>query len=121
MSDTVWVASKVPNGLVIGGVALRGAAVARQQARQELMAKQRPSRFTCPGGYSLTEVPAHVWRAWIAANAESDLVRNNIVFGGEDRGAVASKAASLASVSSGLEVGTANGVTFGDHRAGHLA
>lgn len=56
------------------------------------------------GGYALTEgVDREYWKAWLEQNAQSDIVKNNLIFAEETRESAIARAKELSAVLSGLE------------------
>lgn len=56
------------------------------------------------GGFALTDgCPKDLWDNWLENNIDSDLVRNGLIFAGEDRVAVVAECLKRASLQSGLE------------------
>lgn len=125
MPGTVCVACRMPNGLRLkiwdfhevedqvigGGVRMRKKAhVSVKPGRpQEVVLKgfSRPiGAMDTPivAGYALTHnVDAEFWNEWLKQNAESDLVKNSIVFASEKPEIVERKAKEHKSTLSGLE------------------
>lgn len=89
-STTVKVACRLNNGLIIEAFdqapdASTGLPRIEATARVELVGTRavRDSSTVAirdGGEYAVTEVPRPLWEAWLAANAESSLVKNGIVF-----------------------------------------
>lgn len=62
------VALNLPNGLMLGSIALHG--------------NRNPARIE--SGYALTQgVPKEDWEAWFAANRKGALVTNHLIFAAE--------------------------------------
>jgi hypothetical protein len=125
-SDTVTVACKLPNGLILqlhakhsemvpifgGGYkeetiwrrteeifVLNGCAVAVDQLLQGNM----PDHYTY-SGYALTPgVPKKFWEEWLEQNKTTDLIRNKIVFAAGSEREVRAEASEYKDVRSGLE------------------
>lgn len=119
--ETVVVACKMPNGIVMRGF--------RQKTRvvQVLGGGQRDEKFFEPdgreitilgcsrpvggefrtrvvAGFALTQgVPKDLWDQWSEANAESDLVRNGLIFAYASTAETADAAKDARKVRSGLE------------------
>lgn len=56
------------------------------------------------GGYALTDgCPKDLWDNWLDNNVDSDLVRNGLIFAGEDRASVVAECQKRANLQSGLE------------------
>lgn len=100
MSQVVFVASKLS-----GAIVLRG--------RNESVTLPPPPR-RMPGvvvtggpmtiaGFAVTQVPKHIWDEWLAANWNSDMVLNHLVFGHEDQNECAALCWKYTRVRSGLE------------------
>jgi hypothetical protein len=71
----MFVACKVPNGMLISGAGRQVTLLGPNKVQVQDRA----------GGYAITEgVDGELWAAWLKANADSDAVRNNIVFAEED-------------------------------------
>jgi hypothetical protein len=123
MGGTVSVACKLPSGII-----LRGFNKVSQQVpvlgmpdkfetrehfvpngHQAVIKGNAFSPMTGPrgqmsGGYALTHgVDADLWNSWLQANADSDMVKNKLVFAHEKRDSVADKAKGMRTVKSGME------------------
>lgn len=125
-TDTVTVACKVSNGLILrvfemrdtseavfgggsitvkksfqvgGDVVLRGSAL----DPAELRAGRMPT-FPFGGGYSLTPgVPREFWERWLEQNRDSPIVQNNLVFAHSDVNSTLDAAREREAVESGYE------------------
>ncbi len=88
-AQTVMVACKAPNGLILNLDQYEKTDdknnVRRIDGAMEVTLKGWSRPFNAPdmteGGYALTAVPADFWDAWIAKNAKSPLVVNKVVLG----------------------------------------
>jgi hypothetical protein len=70
------VVCKLPLGIVVGGVVIRGTAYERDPK------KPPPERVY---GYALTEdVPEQPWEQWMIDNQRSIMVQNGLIFGSKD-------------------------------------
>jgi hypothetical protein len=87
MSGTVTVACKTPNGILIGdGIHINGFAYERSQ----------PPPHDIVGGYGITNgVDADIWNKWLASNAESHIVKRELIFADESPIVVRMKARSM--------------------------
>lgn len=97
------VACKLPNGLHLdvpgkGRVTLKGVMLPFGIAPDAPM----------PGGYTLTSVDEEFWQAWVARNAESDIVVKKIVFASARADHTRGMAAEQTEIKSGLEQLDAN-------------
>ena len=85
MAGMVTVACKVPNGIFIQGIPVHGYAYD----------KSEPPPQNIVGGYALTSgVDADAWAKWLHENADSDLVRKELIFADADERQVRAKARS---------------------------
>jgi hypothetical protein len=121
MADTVWVACKLPNGLMaevadikfedIAGntvatkqnvqvIAFRGAA---QQRVLEIAGQTLGEAPLVVGGYGMTEVPADFWERWISENRNYAPVVAGLIFAASKRMNVRAEAKEKAKVRSGQE------------------
>jgi hypothetical protein len=87
---TVTVACKIANGIRIGdGTVILGFGPLTADRRFDLLV----------GGYALTrDVDADAWAKWEKANADSDMVKRQMVFADADVGALRSKCHRLGGV-----------------------
>src|SRR5579859_3696857 len=120
-SKTVFVACKMPHGVVIRDFVERtekevvlGGGVRDVPVFRPVGPKIRikgpvvPSAFIrmveVHGGYAITAgVPAGVWRRWIEWNKDSGFVKNNMIYGHEKKERVLSWAKERAAEKSGVE------------------
>jgi hypothetical protein len=123
MAGTVSVACKLPSGII-----LRGFNKVSQQVpvlgmpdkmesrdhfvpngKQAVIKGNAFSPMTGPrghmsGGYALTHgVDADLWASWLQANADSDYVKNNLVFAHAKRDDAVAEAKKMRTVKSGME------------------
>lgn len=77
---TVWVASKMPNGLVLGDNVVLNKPL-RINPLDKLQPGYQGPAYPIIAGYALTQVPSEAWDRWYNKNRQSDLVKNCIVFG----------------------------------------
>jgi hypothetical protein len=93
---TVFVAAKLPNGIVIEGVRVLGTA-----------ADRLPGQLVSPGlvgGFKITPgIPAEKWERWAAANAAAPMVTNHLVLADADLETLKRRAREHASTRSGME------------------
>jgi hypothetical protein len=69
------VVCKLPLGIVVGGVVIRGTAYDRSEDRPDYLIY----------GYALTEnVPEQPWEQWMIDNQRSAMVQNGMIFGSKD-------------------------------------
>lgn len=121
MADTVTVACKMPNGLILRAFEMveRDEPVMGGGYKTVKYASQRgeavtingpaapfgaPPKVTTAGGYALTSnVDASFWDAWLAQNAELDAVRNGLIFAMPRQDSAGKEAENRAKIKSGLE------------------
>lgn len=118
--DTVTVACKLPCGLIMREFAARQESELVLGGGSREVTMHRPTgrqvtilgtgaRFGAPppiliGGYRLTpNVPKDLWENWLAANRDSDLVRNHLVFAAPQERDVAAWSREHEAARSGLE------------------
>lgn len=95
MSPVVHVACKLPSGLQVGEVRIRGSAYDRDPD------VQAPELI---GGYAITlNVPEDTWSEWAATNSRSRMLTHDMVFAEPDLATLKAKASSMAHVRTGLE------------------
>jgi hypothetical protein len=120
-STTVFVACKLPHGIVIrdfvetivhepvlGGGARKVKLFRAIGRRIRIKGPVVPPEFIrlveVHGGYAITEgVPADVWRRWIEWNKDSDFVRNQMIYGNETKERLIGWAKERAALKSGTE------------------
>jgi hypothetical protein len=122
LADTVCVACKLPNGVVLRAFTMRPIQEPMPGGgyRDTMMAEEIPgSRITVNGvatphgvphqwpmssGYALTHnVPKAVWDAWLRDAADSDIVQNKLIFAYEQPADTAAAARDNEGRKSGLE------------------
>jgi hypothetical protein len=121
MPDTVWVACKLPNGLLaetadITFEDIAGNKVAtkrnvrqvvfRGSAQQRILENAGQTLGEAPlviGGYGLTEVPADFWERWIEENTEYAPVKAGLIFAASKVQNVRAEAKEKARLRSGQE------------------
>lgn len=120
MTETVTVACKLPNGLVLrvfnmverSELVLGGGSRKIKQAVQSDHAPIKINGCAAPfgspqalyGGYALTpNVPKDVFDEWLKQNADADVVRNNLIFAADKTDYVADKATEQRDLTSGLQ------------------
>jgi hypothetical protein len=91
MADTVMIACKAPNGLVLNlDVSVKtdergGSKINRGPTTVTLKGWSHPFNRPDPteglGGYALTPVPTEFWEAWLATHADSPLLADKIILG----------------------------------------
>jgi hypothetical protein len=120
--DTVVVGCTLPNGLVLQLSELReGNEAVPGGFRSVKQARRLPETYTLRGtaynfnpkpadnpmlvaGFSITPgIPKEFWERWLAINADSDVVRNGLVFAASDDARARPHAAENAKQNSGLE------------------
>lgn len=120
-NNTVTVACKLPHGIVIRDYVkgsfnenVMGGGTREVDVFRPVGPKIRIKGPTVPaafvrsveviGGYAITEgVPADVFARWIDWNKDAPAVRNDLIFGHENRGRVVAWAKEHASAKSGVE------------------
>jgi len=120
-TSTVYVACKLPHGIVIrdfvegiahepvlgGGtrkVKVHRAVGKRIRIKGPVVPQEFIRMVEVHGGYAITEgVPADVWRRWIEWNKDSDFVRNNMIYGHETKDRLIGWAKERAALKSGTE------------------
>lgn len=87
---TVTVGCKIVHGIKL-----------RHQGKSAVLAGAKSSRII--GGYGLSEVDKDFFEAWCAANADSDLLKKDLIFAQEKPQAAAAQAKEQEEVKSGFE------------------
>jgi hypothetical protein len=121
MTDTVWVACKMPHGLILRlhhfetvhepvmGGGTREVKVARQHGAVVRIKGNRMPYGIIPehrivDGFAITEnVPKKFWDEWLSQNQELLAVKNRLVFAFDTLGDTVDEAKKMASLKSGLE------------------
>lgn len=80
---TVWVASRMPNGLIIGDTVLNKPD--RSTAFDKRKPGYNPPSYPTVAGYALTEMDADEWNKWFAGHSDMDIIKNKIVFAHQNR------------------------------------
>lgn len=98
--ENVLVGCKLPNGVVLQNYEMKDVMEMTPQGSRTVKAAVKKGapitlkgvamrfgqvpEFQMSNGYALTPVPAPFWVEWLAANRDSDLVQNKLVFGADD-------------------------------------